>query len=93
MLASAINIILQMIRLPDGSRKVVSIGEVRGIEEDHIALDEIFTFDREGVSESGRSLGRFRATGHVPRVSARLKAYGVKLSGSMFHEVVEVGDK
>jgi pilus assembly protein CpaF len=93
MLSSAINIILQMIRLPDGSRKVVSIAEVRGIEGDHVALDEIFTFDREGVAESGRSLGRFRATGHIPVVSARLKAYGVNLSNSMFHEVVEVGDR
>jgi pilus assembly protein CpaF len=91
MLASAINIILQMIRLPDGSRKVVSIAETRGIEGDYVALDEIFTFDREGVSETGRSLGRFRATGHVPRVSARLKAYGVKLPASIFHEIVEVG--
>jgi pilus assembly protein CpaF len=93
MLTSAINIILQMIRLPDGSRKIVSIAEVRGIEGDHVGLDEIFTFDRQGVSESGRSLGRFRATGHIPRVSTRLKAYGVKLPTSMFHEVVEVGGR
>ena len=93
MLASAINIILQMVRLPDGSRKVVSIAEVRGIEGDHVGLDEIFTFDREGVSESGRSIGRFRATGHIPRISSRLKAYGVKLSSSMFHEVVEIGGR
>jgi pilus assembly protein CpaF len=90
MLASAVHIILQMNRLSDGSRKIMSIAEVRGVEADHVVLDEIFTFERKGVSATGRSLGRFHATGRVPQVLARLKAYGIKLPKSVFEEVVEV---
>jgi pilus assembly protein CpaF len=93
MLASAIHIVVQMTRLNDGSRKIVSIGEVRGVEGDHVILDEIFKFEREGITETGRAAGRFRATGHVPQVSARLKAYGIKLSNAMFEEVMEVGER
>jgi pilus assembly protein CpaF len=93
MLASAVHIIVQMNRLMDGSRKIMSIAEVRGVEGDHIVLDDVFTFEREGVSATGRSLGRFRATGHVPRVLARLKAYGIKLPKSVFEEVVEVKER
>jgi hypothetical protein len=63
-----------------GARRVMSIAEVRGVDGDHVMLDEIFSFEREGVAETGRAVGRFRATGHVPQVSARLRSYGIKLS-------------
>src|SRR4051812_42458009 len=56
MLTAAIHIVIQMHRLQDGSRKVTSIAEVRGIEGDRVAIDEIFTFDRQGQSESGKSI-------------------------------------
>jgi pilus assembly protein CpaF len=93
MLVSAIHILVHMNRLSDGSRKITSICEVSGIEGERVLLDEIFTFEREGVSRAGRSLGTFRATGRVPRVCNRLKAHGVNLSASIFQELVEVRDK
>jgi pilus assembly protein CpaF len=93
MLVSAIHMVVHMNRLNDGSRKITSIAEVRGVENEHVVLDEIFTFEREGVGASGRSLGTFRATGHVPRFYNRLKAYGVNLPRSIFQELVEVRDK
>jgi pilus assembly protein CpaF len=86
MLASAVQIIVHMNRLTDGSRKITGIAEVRGVERDHVILDDIFTFEREGISGTGKALGTFRATGHVPRVCERLKAYGINLSKSVFEE-------
>jgi pilus assembly protein CpaF len=93
MLTAAIHIVIHMTRLQDGSRKITTIAEVRGIERDRVEVDEIFTFDRHGQSQSGRSLGKFRATGHRPRVLDRLKAYGVNLSPSVFQEQMEIKDK
>jgi pilus assembly protein CpaF len=90
MLTAAINIVLHMTRLQDGSRKITSIAEVRGVEADQVVIDEIFTFERHGQSERGRSIGAFRASGRRPRVLERLRAYGVNLSPSVFEEVVEV---
>jgi len=92
MLASAIHIIVHMNRLTDGSRKIMSIAEVRGVERDHVVLEDIFRFERAGIGQSGQALGTFRATGSVPLVSERLKAYGVNLSKSIFQELVEIGD-
>jgi pilus assembly protein CpaF len=93
MLTAAIHIVIHMTRLHDGSRKITSICEVRGIEEDRVEIDEIFQFERWGQSEQGRSLGAFKASGHIPKVLDRLKAYGVHVSPSMFEEVVEVKDR
>jgi pilus assembly protein CpaF len=93
MLASAIHIIVHMNRLMDGSRKIMSIAEVTGVERDHVALRNVFTFEREGVSGSGRALGTFRSTGYVPHACERLKAYGIKLSRSVFEETVEVKER
>ena len=92
MLASAINIVVQMNRLTDGTRKVISISEVVGVDDQAIQIRDIFRFEREGISEGGRSIGRFRATGYEPAVLGRLRAYGVKLDPAIFHEHVEVGD-
>jgi pilus assembly protein CpaF len=92
MLASAIHIIIHMNRLTDGSRKIMSIAEVRGVQRDHVVLEDIFRFERAGIGSGGRALGTFRATGSVPLVSERLKAYGVNLSKSIFQELVEIGD-
>jgi pilus assembly protein CpaF len=92
MLTAAIHIVLHMTRLHDGSRKITSIVEVRGIEDDQVVIDPIFQFERWGQSERGRSMGAFKATGHQPRVMGRLQAYGVNLSPSIFEEMVEVKD-
>ena len=78
-IASAINIVIQVARLTDGTRRVVSISEITGMEGETIAMQEIFQFERTGVDGSGRVLGRFRHTGIRPRFAERLQQYGMQL--------------
>jgi pilus assembly protein CpaF len=92
MLSSAIHIVVHMNRLTDGTRKVMSVSEVVGVDGGHVEVRNIFQFDRDGVTESGRAIGRFRATGYRPADLTRLKAYGIHLSPEIFDEVVEVRD-
>lgn len=97
MLCSAVQIVVQCVRLTDGSRKVVSISEVRGAEgggaeADQVDMRDIFSFEREGISARGQIVGRFRASGYRPDCLDRLKAYGVKLDPAIFDEVQEVKD-
>jgi pilus assembly protein CpaF len=89
-IASAIQIVMQQTRLSDGTRKVTSISEITGMEGDIITMQEIFVFEKAGVSQDGKVLGRFRATGVRPKVCERLLAAGIRLPGSMFEGVVEV---
>jgi len=86
MLASAIQIVIHTARLTDGTRKVLSISEVMGVENDAVMMQDIFEFERIGVSRSGRVMGRFHATGVRPLCLDRLKAYGIHLSPSIFQE-------
>ncbi len=86
MLAAAVNIVVHMHRLSDGSRKITSICEVRETDGMTTDIKEIFTLDREGLSASGKVKGRFRATGEVPKIMHRLKAWGIHLSNSIFSE-------
>jgi pilus assembly protein CpaF len=90
MITAAVHIVVQMTRLHDGTRKITNISEVKGIDGDRIAISEIFTFERRGQSESGKSLGAFRASGHKPKVLDRLKAYGVHIESSVFEEYLEI---
>jgi pilus assembly protein CpaF len=83
-IASAIDVIIQVSRLTDGSRKIVSIYEVVGMEGDVITMQEIFTFERQGVGEDGHVLGRFKATGIRPRFTERLQAWGIELPAGLF---------
>jgi pilus assembly protein CpaF len=91
--ASAIDIIIQASRLPDGKRKVVTIAEITGMEGDIITSQEIFTFDQLGVLEDGTVLGAFRSTGIRPRCMDRLEAFGVRLPEKTFaiHKEVPSG--
>jgi len=89
-IASAIQIIVQQTRLSDGSRKVTSISEITGMEGDVISMQEIFLFEKTGVTQDGKVIGRFRATGVRPKCCERLKAAGVHLPASMFDGVTEV---
>jgi pilus assembly protein CpaF len=84
--ASAINIVIQVARLSDGTRKIVQISEIVGMEGDVITMQDIFLFEREGIGEGEKVLGNFRATGIRPRCSDRLKAYGIDLSAMLFGE-------
>src|SRR6187401_1325072 len=89
-IASAVQIVMQQTRLSDGTRKVTSISEITGMEGDIITMQEIFVFEKLGVGQEGRVIGRFRATGVRPKVAERLLAAGIQLPASMFEGVVEV---
>ena len=88
--ASAVNLFVQVARFSDGSRRVTHITEVVGMEQDIITLQDIFLFEKTGIVESGRVLGRFRATGIRPRFCERLKAAGINLPPQLFQTVVEI---
>jgi len=89
-IAAAIQIVVQQSRMADGTRKVTSISEVTGMEGDVITMQEIFLFEKLGVTQDGKVIGRFRATGVRPKVCERLKASGVHLAADMFEGVTEV---
>jgi pilus assembly protein CpaF len=89
-IASAIQIVVQQTRLSDGSRRVTSISEITGMEADVITMQEIFLFEKLGVSPDGKVIGRFRATGVRPKCGERLRASGIHLPAEMFEGVVEV---
>jgi pilus assembly protein CpaF len=86
-IASAINLIIQVTRLSDGTRKVTAITEVTGMEGDVVSTQDIFVFDRTGLRRDGKVCGRFRATGIRPRCSERLLSFGVQLPVDMFEHV------
>jgi pilus assembly protein CpaF len=89
-IASAVSLIVQVARLSDGTRRVTQISEVTGINDEMVALQDIFVFDRLGIGPDNRVLGRFRATGIRPTFADRLKASGIQLSSSVFEHVCEV---
>ena len=86
-ISSAIDLIVQITRLSDGTRKISSITEVTGMEGDVITMQDIFLFDRSGINENGKVVGRFRATGIRPKCSDRLAASNVRLPTDMFEHV------
>jgi len=86
-IASAINIIIQITRLSDGTRKVSAISEITGMEQDVITMQDIFVFERTGLGPEGRVMGRFRATGIRPKCSQQVQASGVPLPRDMFEHV------
>jgi pilus assembly protein CpaF len=83
-IASAIDIVIQVSRLSDGTRKLISISEISGMEGDVITMQEIFVFERQGVTPEGDVVGRFKATGIRPKAADRLASYGVKLGEMLF---------
>jgi pilus assembly protein CpaF len=89
-IASAIQLVVQQTRLSDGSRKVTSICEITGMEGDIITMQEIFVFEKMGVTQDGKVIGRFRATGVRPKCCERLRASGIHLPVDMFEGVTEV---
>ena len=89
-ISSAIQIVVQQTRLSDGTRKITSIAEITGMEGDIISMQEIFMFEKIGISAEGKVIGKFRATGVRPKCSDRLRAAGIQLPATMFEGVVEV---
>jgi pilus assembly protein CpaF len=90
-ISSAIDVIVQVERLSDGSRRCRSITEVTTMEGEMVMLQDLFVFEKMGLSQEGRIIGRFAATGIRPRFYERLLAAGIRLPGETFEETVEVG--
>jgi pilus assembly protein CpaF len=86
-IASAINLIVQVSRMSDGTRRVTQISELTGMEGDVITMQDIFLFERTGISETGKVTGRFRATGIRPKCSERLQSSGIELPMQLFEHV------
>jgi pilus assembly protein CpaF len=86
-IASAINVVIQVSRLGDGSRKLMQVSEIVGMEGEVITMQDIFMYERQGVDEDGRVVGRFKATGIRPKFADRLQAYGIKLSSLLFENL------
>jgi pilus assembly protein CpaF len=82
--ASAINVIVQITRLSDGSRKVVSIAEITGMEGEIVTIQEIFSFRKSGIGEHGAVLGEYLPSGIRPRCSEQLGTSGIQLPTAMF---------
>jgi len=83
-IASAVDLVVQVSRLSDGTRKVTSISEITGMEGDIISMQEIYGYRKTGLAENGAVLGDFMATGIRPRLAERLAASGVNLPAAMF---------
>jgi len=90
--ASAINLVIQVARMADGSRRVVNISEITGMEGDVITMQDIFVFERTGMSAEGKVTGRFRATGIRPKATERLEASGMDLPMQLFEHNETVGE-
>ena len=87
-IASAINVILQVERLPGGARRVSKITEVVGMEQDIIVLQDLFVFKQLGVDAAGKTRGEFMATGIVSHYEPRFRARSISLPAELFRERV-----
>ena len=91
-IASAVDLIIQANRLQGGPRKVTSITEVMGMEQDMIIMQEVFRYKQLGIDQNGRSFGQFEATGVRPSFVNRLESAGIKLPSNLFQERVLLRD-
>jgi len=89
-IASAVHLLVQASRLTDGSRRVINLTEVTGMEGEVVTLQDIFVFEKRGLNPDGRVVGRFAATGIRPKFYEKLLAAGIRLRADLFDEVVEV---
>jgi pilus assembly protein CpaF len=89
-IASAITVVVQCARLSDGTRKVMSISEITGMDENVISMQEIFSFVRKGIGPNGKILGAFKPSGIRPKFLERLRTAGVLLPASLFETSMEV---
>ena len=83
-IASAITVVVQVARFHDGARRVTHISEITGMEDDVVSMQDVFVFEKQGVSADGRTLGDFTATGIRPKFADKLKASGITLPANFF---------
>jgi pilus assembly protein CpaF len=86
-MASALHIVIHLARFVDGSRKVVAVSEISGMEGQIVTMQDLFLFHHEGVDANGQVLGRMVPTGIQPRFLERLSQMGISLSSELFSEV------
>jgi pilus assembly protein CpaF len=89
-ISSAVHAVVQIARLSDGTRKVITVSEITGMDAESIAMQDIFTFERSGIDEGGRVRGAFRATGIRPKFTERLATAGARLRPALFESKSEV---
>jgi pilus assembly protein CpaF len=89
-IASAVNIIVQVSRMSDGSRRVTHLSEITGMDQDIVSMQDIYRFEKRGVGINGRVLGRFYSTGVTPRFVEKIVASGIAVSPNLFDMAVEV---
>ena len=89
-ISSAIHAVVQVARLSDGTRKILTISEIVGMETDIITMQDLFVFDRQGIDEAGKVRGMFRATGVRPKFAERLATAGCRLRPALFESKMEV---
>src|SRR5947208_4353591 len=91
-ISSAVDVIIQANRLQGGPRKITSITEVMGMEQDIIVMQEIFRYRQMGIDQNGRAIGQFEATGVRPSFVSRIEAAGIKLPSNLFQERILMRD-
>jgi pilus assembly protein CpaF len=89
-IANAVHAVVQVARLSDGSRKVITVSEVTGMDGDSITLQDVFVFERSGIDETGKVRGVFHSTGHPPHFAERLATAGCRLNTALFESRMEV---
>ncbi len=85
-ISSAINVVVQVSRLSDGTRKVTRISEITGMEGEVVSMQDIFVFNKLGITEDGRVVGAIRATGIRPKFAEQIKTSGISLPNTIFEE-------
>ena len=85
-ISAALDVIIHVTRMSDGTRRVVSVSEIVGMEQDVVAMQEIFAFKKTGVSEDGKVLGQYEASGIRPKFADKLKVSGIKVPSVLFRE-------
>jgi len=89
-IASAVQLLVQVSRMTDGSRRVIAITEVTGMEGEIVTLQDLYVFEKRGLNPDGKVVGRFAATGIRPKFYEKLLSAGIRLRTDLFEEVVEV---
>jgi pilus assembly protein CpaF len=83
-IASAIQLVVQISRFNDGTRRITALSEITGMEEEIVSMQDVFVFEKQGISSDGRVLGSFTATGIRPKFAERLQASGINVPASWF---------